>query len=154
MVSRTLDVQRVLSDIQRMAATWRSGALSPGDRDSLVNEYVSRLTDLREAGWKELLGWRHELPDTLLPEWYLTRRADRIDTLERHLAQFAEGWGRSRDIPSQRASYYEAYVSTMEDLFRIGHWSGEPDAESHLPYDLMPKVYRDFWEINQGHWTP
>ena len=153
MDSRAVGVPDRLNDIRRLAVSWSSDRLTAADRAEMAAEFGKHLADLRAAGWTGLLGWRFELPDELLPDWYLSRRLDTIDALEKDLARFAEGWGRSRANPSQREMYYEAYVAAMEELFRIGHWSGEPDAESHLPYDLMPKVYRDFWEVKHGHWT-
>jgi hypothetical protein len=153
MDSRATDAERLVDDAKRISRTWQAATLPAQDRADAVREFGRLLAALHQVGWNGLLGWRDELPDEYLPEWYLARRAERLDTLERDLGRFAEGWGRSKDHPSQREMFYEAYVNTLEELFRIGHWSGEPAAESQLPDELMPKVYREFWEVKQGVWT-
>ncbi len=134
----------ILAEIRAVVDAWKASA--PDGRSEAVRQFEALLARLYESGWDDALGWQRELPDEFLPARYLTRRAQRIDELEIDLARFSAGWRRSREHPSERAAYYEAYRDTIDELFRVGHWAGEPDAESQLPYELMPESYKQFWQ--------
>jgi hypothetical protein len=144
------DALRLLDEIRQVADRWRATDPASAQQAGLVEQFQSLLSDLYGGGWDDVLGWQSELPDEFLPQRYVDRRAERIDGLEIELARSAEGWRRSKDNLTERDLYYEAYATAMEELFRIGHWSGEPDAESQLPYDLMPQVYKEFWREKAG----
>jgi hypothetical protein len=112
----------------------------------LVGEYLRTLDELYVSGWDNVLGWQHELPDSYLPARYLEKRRQVIDVLESMLATLAMRYRRSPDGSEEETEILADYRSAMEELFRIGHWSGELDAESMLPNDLMPPVYKEYWE--------
>ena len=136
---------RHLLELRRIAKDWRTTDPASPRRREIEGHYRKALDDLYATGWDDALGWEDELPDERLPQRYLARRAAIIDDLESRLARFSMAWRRAPRESDERRQLHEAYTSAMDELFRIGHWSGEPDAESQLPYDLMPQSYRDFW---------
>lgn len=136
---------RILENLQRIAAEWRSTDPASPKRKDVAERFQQALAELYTTGWDGALGWENELPDESMPKRYLARRMALIDDLENRLGRFSMAWRRSPKGSDEKRQQYEAYTSSMEELFRIGHWSGEPDAESQLPYDLMPQVYKDYW---------
>jgi hypothetical protein len=80
-----------------------------------------------------------------LPERYLRRRAERLDQLESSLGDEAMRFRASADGSPQEAAAIARYHAAITEMFRIGHWSGEPDVDSQLPDELMPSVYKSFW---------
>ena len=134
--------------LNALAAQWRAsgGSVSGPARDTLVQQFRDTLDALYATGWNSALGWENELPDQFLPERYLRRRRQVLDVLEDALGHHAITFRASEPGSKEEREAIARYHETMEELFRIGHWSGEPDAESQLPRNLMPRVYRDYWE--------
>jgi hypothetical protein len=106
---------------------------------------METLRALYDTGWDYALGQEREIPDEYLPPHYIARRTAIIDALETDLAELSTRYRGTSDGSPEEARVLAEYARTMEELFRIGHWSGEPDVESQLPHELMPRVYHDYW---------
>jgi len=132
-------VQQILERLAEIAKAWRASGAETAP-PAQVDAFRRLLDQLYAQEWDYALGEQNELPDSQLPERYLTRRAELLDDLELELGEVATEWVKSRGGPGEAAAL-RRYAEVMEELFRIGHWSGEPDFESLLPDDLMPAVY-------------
>ena len=60
------------------------------------------------------------------------------DELESELSQLAVRFRGGEPVGRQ-------YGACLTKLFHIPGYSGEPDADSLLPIEFMPQIYRDFW---------
>lgn len=144
----------LLQSVARLAQETRAQPpSSPAARQTITDQFHSLLDDLYQIGWDYALGWQNEPPDEYLPERYRRRRAEILDQLETELAILAGEFRGSQDGSPQEADIVQRYGRVMEELFRIGHWSGEPDWDSQLPDALMPQVYKDYWH-KRLHKTP
>ena len=139
------DEQELLGRLGSIAREWRGQGPSGGEQGEIASAFQNTLALLYETGWDYALGWENELPDEYLPERYLSKRAEIIHMLENELAYRAMDYRGSSDGSEEQATILDRYRRTMEEMYRIGHWSGEPDAESFLPYELMPEVYKEYW---------
>ncbi|MGH9197539.1 MAG: hypothetical protein ACRD1T_17580 [Acidimicrobiia bacterium] len=132
--------ERILDRLRHIAHGW---AARPSASD--VREFQHTLGELYQTGWDYVLGWENELPDQYLPQRYLERRKDVIHQLELDLGYLSTEWRAGKGGPEREAEILAAYEQAMKELYRIGHWSGEPDIQSQLPDELMPQVYHDYW---------
>jgi hypothetical protein len=142
----TSQLHELLARLRAMAAEWKAAQPTRVTRDDLVERFRETLDQLYATGWDFALGWENELPDEVLPERYLRRRAEILDALENELGYHAMAYRGSEEGSKSEADAIAQYERTMEELFRIGHWSGAPDAESFLPRKLMPQVYKEYWK--------
>lgn len=150
------EVDDLIQELGALAEEWRRrGGKGPAhELEQLAEQYGEKLSALYALGWDHALGWRNELPDGWLPERYVRRRGEIIEALEDELAYLAMDYRSSADAAEEQR-VLAAYEQVMNELFRIGHWSGEPDAESQLPRDVMPAVYKEYWKRRvQGGASP
>lgn len=140
------EIDDILEQLSTLAAQWRSRGSAPARSEQmpLAEQFLAGLDRLYALGWDYALGWRSELPDEYLPARYLERRAAVLEALEDELAYLAMAYRGSETDQSESAILAD-YERVMNELFHIGHWSGEPDAESQLPRQMMPQVYREYW---------
>ena len=138
--------QSILGEIRQLAQQWRGatrGLTAPNPE--LQRQFEGLLNELYEVGWDYALGWLNELPDEYLPQRYIHRRSQILDQLESELGMLAIQFRSSETrSPAQRQAI-ERYQRVMDEMFRIGHWHGEPDVEAQLPDELMPSSYHEFW---------
>lgn len=140
------EVDDLIEQLGALAEEWRQrSGQGPGpELEEVASRYGRVLHALYALGWDDAVGWRNELPDDRLPTHYVRRRQEIVEALEDELAYLAMAYRRSADSAEEQR-IVTAYEETMSELFRIGHWSGEPDAHSQLPRHLMPPVYTEYW---------
>lgn len=146
----------LMHELGALAEEWRrrGGQGLTHELEEITARYHEALNALYTLGWDHALGWRNELPDDRMPARYVQRRNEILEALEDELAYLAMDYRRSAD-PAEEARIVAAYERTMDELFRIGHWTGEPDPESQLPRDLMPAAYKEYWKRRaQGKSSP
>lgn len=138
----TGEQQRRFNELADIAARYRAvhGPQAQDEQSRLAREYAERLAQLHGTGWAGSLGEGNELPDALMPGDYLERRARTLRDLEHRLGELAAHYRDSR-TDAQETRAIEDYRATLEEMYRIGHWSGMPDPDSELPDRLMPPAY-------------
>jgi len=139
------DEQELLGRLGSIAKGWRAKEPPGREQGEIASAFQEALALLYETGWDYALGWENELQDPYLPERYLRRRAEILNMLEDELAYMAMDYRGNSEGSEEEAKIIDRYRRTIEEMYRIGHWSGDPDAESHLPYELMPEVYKEYW---------
>jgi hypothetical protein len=132
--------QELIQSLGDIARSWRQKK-----SHDLEAQYTKYLNELYKMGWDYALGEDGELLDEQMPARYLQRRDEIIDSLESELGRLAMKFRGAQDGSEEEAETIRHYHRTMEELFRIGHWHGEPEWDAQLPDQLMPQVYHDFW---------
>jgi hypothetical protein len=140
------EIERLLESLKGIAGEWRGSNSQGRPGADQIRRFNDGLARLYELGWDYALGYKHELPDDVLPERYVQRRAQILDELELELGRLATRYRSSQEGTEEERQVILRYQEVMEELFRIGHWSGEPDLDAQLPERHMPKVYKDYWE--------
>jgi hypothetical protein len=139
------EVEELLESIKKVVEEWRGGNAQENPSANQARQFNAALARLYQLGWDHALGWKQELPDELLPERYIQRRTQILDELERELGRLAVQYRSSQEGSESESQSISRYQEVMEELFHIGHWSGEPDADAQLPERHMPQVYKDYW---------
>ena len=122
---------------------------NPIEKEKIDIQYNQILKQIEDAGWYELLGEEHELPDKYLSESYILRRTQELDKLEDKLYEFACQYRRENILGKDNAETIKKYIKVLSRMFFIGNWSCEPDFESLLTDEDMPQFYHAYWNKNQ-----
>jgi hypothetical protein len=139
------EIDKLLEAVQAIVGEWRRTGGQGTPSANQIRQFKDLIEQLYGMGWDNALGWEHELPEENLPEHYLQRRTRILDELERELGRLAVRYRSSQEGSSEEHQIISRYREVMEELFRIGHWSGEPDLDAQLPERHMPQVYKDYW---------
>ena len=140
------EIESLLVTAHAIGGEWRRMTAQSSPSGEQIKRFNDALVQLYKAGWDNALGWEHELPDDYLPKRYLERRAQILDELERELGRLAVRYRSSQEGSDQERQIISRYREIMEEMFRIGHWSCEPDLDAQLPERHMPQIYKDYWE--------
>jgi hypothetical protein len=140
------EIEELLATAHAVVEDWKRTQDEKGYSAVQARPFADVLAKLHEQGWDNALGWEHEPPDDYLPARYLQRRARILEELELELGVLAVRYRGSEEGSQEELQAVSRYKEIMEELFRIGHWSGEPDLDAQLPERHMPQVYKDYWE--------
>jgi hypothetical protein len=135
MITTYQPTQDMLNELAPLVLQFQLGAANIA-----CTKYVAALERFMASGWAGALGTAHELPDSEMPDAYLASRARILDLLENELGRLAIEY-RSALTPAQITAAVDAYRIVFEEMNRIGHWSGVPDADSQLPLEHMPALF-------------
>ena len=128
-----------------IAAKAFSAAPDDATRSRIAADFNGKLDALMKSGWMGALSADSELPHEYLSESYLEQRANVISDLHIRLAELASVYRGVPEGSSEDAEAIQEYHRVFDDLFRI---IGEPFGlswDAHLPDNLMPKAFNDFW---------